>query len=177
MGLFETFHWKEVAQSHKPYALSPVTNGKRAPKPSLFQKLTGLITVHGLGLLTTSVTGGTNAAIVMRSWGLLQQEPQLKERFYGPNFTYREYLKARNFMHGIFMHYSLIVGGILLMFCPPFRTLVRKFIFKPGEGPNREESKKDYIELRGVAKPDGGLQTNRQAFCKTHFTGSMYYCK
>ncbi|KAH9903672.1 Saccharopine dehydrogenase-domain-containing protein [Xylariomycetidae sp. FL2044] len=176
LGLFEKYNWKDVARSHKPYALSPVPNTKRAPKASLWSKLTGVTTVPNLGLLHTSITAGSNAAIVQRTWGLRQQEESLKDTSYGPNFTYREYMKARNFLAGMAMHYGLIVSGLLLMFCSPFRALARKFVYQPGEGPSREDITKEYIEFRGVASPDDDkLRSKKQAFCKAWYAGSMYY--
>ncbi|KAI0480128.1 hypothetical protein GGR56DRAFT_663936 [Xylariaceae sp. FL0804] len=177
LSLFESFHWKQVAASHKPFALSPVPNGKTAPKASLLSKLTGSYTVPDLGLLATSITSGTNGAIVQRTWGLLQQEPSLERYSYGPNFTYREFMKARNFLTAMAMHYSLIVGGMLLMFCPPFRHLMRRFVFQPGQGPNREDAANDYIEFRGVALPDVTSKIEKKALCKTWYSGSMYYCE
>jgi hypothetical protein len=52
---------------------------------------------------------------------------------------------------------------------------VRKLIFKPGEGPDKE-AKKEHIEFRAVAKR--GLEvTKKQVFGKLSYTGSMYYRK
>ncbi|KAI1074109.1 hypothetical protein F5B20DRAFT_574351 [Whalleya microplaca] len=174
LGLFESFHWKEVAKSHKPYALSPVSNQARPPKASLLSKFTGLHTIPNLGLLSTSIAARANAAIVQRSWGLFKEEPSLQKEFYGPNFTYREYMKPRHFASGIAMHYSLIVGGMLLMFCSPFRKIVRRYVYKPGEGPSREDSAKDYIEFRGVATPDVEPKSDKQVACKAYYHGSLY---
>ncbi|KAI0013910.1 hypothetical protein F4779DRAFT_561883 [Xylariaceae sp. FL0662B] len=174
LGLFESFHWKDVAKSHKPYALSPISNKKRAPKPSLFSRLTGLYSIPNLGLLSTSIAARSNAAIVQRSWGLFKQEPSLQTKFYGPNFTYREYMKARNFIRGIAMHYALIISGMLLIFCPPFRKITRRFIYQPGEGPSREGFAKEYIEFRGVATPDVDGKSDKKALCKAYYHGSLY---
>ncbi|KAI0024978.1 sporulation protein RMD1 [Xylariomycetidae sp. FL0641] len=173
IGLFESFDKKEIVKSHEPFALSPVPNSKRAPKASLFSKLTGSYNVPGLGLLSTSITSGTNAAVVQRTWGLLQEEPGLRKYAYGPNFTYREFMKARNMITALAMHYGLIIGITLLMFCSPFRALLRKLVFQPGEGPSREDAAKEYIEFRGVASADG--VPRKQALCKAWYTGSMYY--
>jgi short subunit dehydrogenase-like uncharacterized protein len=162
--------------SHTPYALSPVPNPHEAPGPSLLSKLTGLYDIPNLGLLHTSITAGTNSAIVQRTWGIFKQEPSRQKEFYGPRFTYREFMKARNFVTGMAMHYAALVGGAFLMFVPPFRNLVRRFVFKPGEGPSKEDSSKEYIEFRGVANPD--LESSgKQAFVKAWYSGSMYYCK
>ncbi|KAI1384454.1 uncharacterized protein F4822DRAFT_415196 [Hypoxylon trugodes] len=174
LGLFDIFSFKDVKKSHKPYALSPVVNSKLAPKPSLFSKWTGLHTIPNLGLLSTSVTSGTNTAVVQRSWGLSQQEPSLQKQFHGPNFTYREFTRARNYARGIAMHYSIVVGSLLLMFCPPFRKLIRKYVAQPGEGASKEESKKEYVKFRGVATPDTQPPSGKQVWSKAEFKGPLY---
>lgn len=105
----------------------------------------------------------------------MKQEPSLQQEFYGPNFTYRELMKASNFVTGIMMHYGLITGALLLLL-PPFQALVRRFISKPGEGPDKVEAKKEHIEFRAVAKPDVE-DTKMQVFGKLSYTGSMYFRK
>ncbi|KAI4868958.1 hypothetical protein F4820DRAFT_408385 [Hypoxylon rubiginosum] len=174
LGLFDVFHWKEVAKSHKPYALSPAKNPTQAPKPSFLSRLTGLYSVPNLGLVSTSVTSGTNRAVVQRTWGLFKHEPSLQKHFYGTNFTYREFLRARNYARGMMMHYSLVIGGLLLMFCPPFRRIIRKYVSQPGEGPSKEERKKEYVQFQAVATPDIQPNTSKQAWCKAEFSGGMY---
>ncbi|KAF3010182.1 hypothetical protein E8E14_009172 [Neopestalotiopsis sp. 37M] len=174
LGIFDCFSAREFADAIKPYALSPVPHPRGTPSPSVFSRLTGLYQVPNLGLLSTSITAVTNAPIVQRTWGVFQQEPSRKDEFYGPNFSYQELMKARNFATGMAMHYGAMVAGALLMFVPPLRALVRRFVFQPGEGPSREDSAKEYVELRGIAHPD--LPNSRkQAFVKARYRGSMYY--
>jgi hypothetical protein len=177
INIFETFSFKEVAASHKPFALSPIPNSRSAPKASLLSTLTGAYHVPNLGLQSTSITSGTDAAVVHRTWGLFQQEASLQEHAYGPNFTYQEFTKTRNTVTAIFMHYSVIIGGALLAFCPPFRHLIRRFLFQPGQGPTREDAAKDYIEYRGVATPDVQSALGKQALCRAWYNGSMYLRK
>ncbi|KAI1282258.1 hypothetical protein F5Y07DRAFT_386252 [Xylaria sp. FL0933] len=174
IGLFDIFSFKQVAESHKPYALSPIPNPKSAPKASLFSKLTGAYHIPNLGLQSTSVTSGTDAAVVQRTWGLLQQEPALRKDAYGPNFTYREFTKTRNIATAMVMHYSLVIGGALLAFCPPFRNLVRRFVYQPGQGPSREESANHSLEFRGIGRPDIQPASGKHAQCRAWFQGSMY---
>ncbi|RYP85283.1 hypothetical protein DL769_001014 [Monosporascus sp. CRB-8-3] len=50
-----------------------------------------------------------------------------------------------------------------------------QFIFKPGEGPSREEGANNYFELRGVATPDAESSARKQALCRAWYSGSMYY--
>ncbi|KAI0535636.1 hypothetical protein GGR58DRAFT_515232 [Xylaria digitata] len=175
IGLFETFSFKEVAASHKPYALSPILNSKLAPKASMQSKLTGAYYVPNLGLQSTSVTGGTDTAVVHRTWGLLQQGLTSQKQVYGRNFTYREFMKTRNIVTAMTMHYSLLIGGALLAFCSPFRSLLRRFIFQPGQGPSREDSAKDRVEFRGVGTPDLQPTAGKQALCRAWFHGSIWH--
>jgi len=184
LNLFESYGFRQIGESHKPYALSPVKSSKPTPKASIFSKLTGLYNIPVLGTLCTSVTSGTNAAIVFRSWGLAKSEPVLAKQFYGPNFTYRELMRPKSKLGGVMMHYGLIFGGLLLALLPPVRALVRRLIFQPGQGPEREEARKDYIELRGVAKPDFSTsehsrqpagQSKQVAFVRGTYNGSMYF--
>jgi len=175
LNMFEMFPAKALLQTLKPYALSPVPNSHPGPKKSLVASATGLVKVPGLGLLTTSTTGAMNTALVSRTWGLTKQEPSLQSTFDGPNFTYQELVKTSNVAAGTIIPYSLIFGATLLLFSP-MRALTKKFMFKPGEGPDKDAAKKECIELRVVAKPD--IEgTNKQAFGKLSYTGSMYYCK
>jgi short subunit dehydrogenase-like uncharacterized protein len=175
LGLFDQFSVKELAASHQPYALSPVPNPHPQPRPSLFSLLTGLYTVPDLGLLCTFMVAKANAAIVQRTWGMMKQEPSLQKQFYGPKFTYREFMKARNFLHGTAVHYALVFFGGLMMFVPPVRALIRKFIFQPGEGPSGDQIAKERIEYRGTAIPDPDVN-GKKAYVKAWYSGSMYYC-
>ncbi|KAI1814859.1 hypothetical protein GGS20DRAFT_576599 [Poronia punctata] len=174
LSIFDAYSFSQVEESHKPYALSPIPNPKSAPSGSILSKLTGAYHIRNLGLQVPSITSGTDAAVVHRTWGLLQQESALRRHAYGSNFTYREFSKARNTLTAMFMHYSLLVGGALLAFCSPFRYLVRKFVFQPGQGPSKEDSAKDYIEYRGVATPDTQPPSEKQALCRAWYSGSMY---
>ncbi|KAJ1335183.1 trans enoyl reductase [Microdochium nivale] len=182
LNLFQSYGFQEIEESHKPYALSPIKNTTPAPRASLWSKLTGLYSAPLLGTLSTSIAGGTNAAIVFRSWGLGKSEAPLQKQFYGPNFTYREFMRPKSKLQGVLMHYGLIFGGIMLAFVPPVRELVRRFVYQPGEGPDRESAHKDYIELRGVATPDfsalGGPPVGKSkqlAYVRGEYRGSMYF--
>lgn len=165
---------KTLLESIEPYALSPVPNTHRGPKRSFLSSITGLSRVPGLGILSTTATGAANSAIVFRTWGLTKQEPGLRQEFYGNKFTYRELMKA-NIVTGILIHYTLVTGAYLLMLSP-VRASVRKFVFKPGDGPDMQGAKKEHIEMRAVAKPDPETKTNQQVWGKLSYTGSMYYC-
>jgi hypothetical protein len=150
-----------------PYAISPKPSPNTPDTTSWTTKLFGIRSVPDLGLLTTAFPATTDTPIVQRSWGFLN---------YGPNFTFHEYMKARNAFTGVVLHFGLILGGLLIII-PFFRTLARKFIYQPGDGPTREQSKNDHFEYRGIAYPDVKVPNPPRAFCKASFRGSMYLCK
>jgi len=176
LTLFDNFTFKEYKYFKEPFALSPIP-GKAATssKPSLYSKLTGMRTVPGLGTLTTALPSRTDGAIAERSWGLLQSIPGRKAEWYGPNFSFHEYFRARNWFAGFSMHWGIIVMGTMLAAMPPFRRILKRFVYQPGDGPDVEKAKDDYIEYRGIATPDLEKDTNKKAFCRAYFQGSMYY--
>lgn len=144
-----------------------------------------------LGLQTTGIAAKTDAAIVERTWGLLQttaaaadprrgrkerEQQQQQRQSYGPNFSYREYARPRSRLHGILMHYGLSLL-LLVMFTPPLRALARRFFHQPGDGPGVELARADKVEFRGVAEPDVPGALTERAFSRCWYNGPMYYCK
>lgn len=176
LSLVDNFSFAEVMAGRRPYVISPVPNPKPSPSVPFWTRLTGLRTIPNLGLQTTSLAARTDAAIVERTWGLFSATPSLRGRFYGPNFSFQQYMKTRNWLTGMGFHYCLAIFGVLLLGAPPFRYLLRKFVYQPGQGPAREEAAKDRLEYRGVANPDLEESNGKQAFCRAWFDGSMYYC-
>lgn len=163
----------------KPYATSPIPNTSGArPQKSFLQGLLGVTSLPNLGVVTTSIAGKTDQAVVTRTWGLLQVIPSRQKEAYGPRFTWAEFFKARNWLHGMAVHFALAIGSLLLVFVPPFRTLVKKFVFQPGEGVSREDMEKEEVEYRGTASPDiSSNPDKKQAFCRAWFNGGLYRCK
>lgn len=161
----------------KPFALSPVPNPKSASNRSIWTKLSGLRIVSNLGLLTTFLGGDSDAAIVARTWGLFQQIPSRKGQAYGPNFSFAEGMKVRNWLQGIAVHWSLAIASFVLVVLPPVRKVARYFVYKQGEGPDLEEAKKETAEWKGVANPDVAEAVGKQAFCRAWWQGSMYSCE
>ncbi|KAK3399225.1 hypothetical protein B0T20DRAFT_478591 [Sordaria brevicollis] len=177
--ILENFSLSELREAHKPYALSPVPH----PNPDLAEartswttKLFGLATVPILGLGTSSVAAKTDAAIVERTWGLLSQSSHQRKQdeSYGPNFSFKQYMKPRNYLTGLAIHFGLMVLG-LIMATPFLRKIARKFVYQPGEGADEEVAKRDELEFWGVAKPDLKEQTRKRAFGRCWFRGPVYY--
>lgn len=135
IGLFEKYSLKQVADSTKPFAQSPVgppPNVDSVPGPSLMTRILGVRTVPDLGVLTTSLQGSVDAAEVYRSWGLIDQG-----QLYGPKFRFLPYATVRNLFTGVLVHLS-IAFGFLTLLLPPVRALLKKMVFQPGEGPAKE---------------------------------------
>lgn len=167
-GILDVFSFKQIAAASAPYAISPIPGPKKSSPFSLITTLFGIRSVPDLGILTTSVAGSTDRPIVHRSFGLLGGDD-----FYGPNFHFTEYMKARNYLYGIGVHFALILGALLLAM-PPFRWLAKKYVYQPGDGPTKEESKNDAVEYRGIGKPDVKETRGPRVFVRAHFRGSLY---
>ncbi|KAJ2905590.1 hypothetical protein MKZ38_004884 [Zalerion maritima] len=181
LSILDEFTLQEIKESFTPFTLSPVPHPGPVSNEGLFTKIFGLRVVPNLGQLTTSVTASTDTAIVGRSWGLMKSIPSRQKQAYGPKFVVHEYLKTRNVLTGLYIHFSLAIATLLLFLLPSLRTFIRRFIYQPGEGPTKEEAAKDEVEFRGVAWPDieeGGKETKgagKQAYGRAIFFGSMYY--
>jgi hypothetical protein len=175
--LFDNFTIEEVVESHRPFALSPISHDSpTAVARSWLSEMTGVIRHPNLGLLTSSLAGRTDAAIVERTWGLLYAIPSRREKeFYGPNFTYREYMRARSRIQGTMWHFGMQLFGLMLL-VSPLRRLVHRFVMQPGNGPEKVQAKQDKIEYRGIGTPDAEKPTSK-AYCTLKFAGSMYLCK
>ncbi|KAF5575746.1 hypothetical protein FPCIR_12996 [Fusarium pseudocircinatum] len=176
LSIWDVFSLQEIKEASSPYAQSPVKHkDPTRPKSSVLQMIFGVRTVPNLGLQTTSVTNSTDVAVVERTWGLLSSTPSRKDEFYGPNFVWVEHMKARNWLHGIFIHWLLIVGGILLVSVAPLRNFLKKRVYQPGEGAKREDTAKDEIEYRGIAYPDSEKAAGKAALCRMWYHGGMYF--
>ncbi|CAF9908623.1 MAG: hypothetical protein GOMPHAMPRED_006218 [Gomphillus americanus] len=165
LTLFSSFPLSEIQQSFTQWSLAPEP-GKPLPRPTLWTLLTGLSTIPGLGQLTTSVTGQTNAAIVHRSASLLS---------YGPNFTFEEKLRPRSTLFGILTHYFFILASLLILL-PPLRLLLSKLVYAPGSGPARKEKDTDSVEYRAIGHADDGSSSSSQkrVFARLTNQGNMY---
>ncbi|KAF5709375.1 hypothetical protein FGLOB1_5933 [Fusarium globosum] len=176
LSIWDVFSLQEIKEASSPYAQSPVKHkDPTRPKSSILQMIFGVRTVPNLGLQTTSVTNSTDVAVVERTWGLLSSTPSRKDEFYGPNFVWVEHMKARNWLHGILIHWLLIVGGVLLVSVAPLRNFLKKRVYQPGEGAKREDTAKDEIEYRGIAYPDSEKAAGKAALCRMWYHGGMYF--
>lgn len=132
LTLFETYSLAQVAKAMSPFSLSLVKAPKNSPGRPLTEKLTGIRHDSDIGLLTDSLQGPTDAPIINRTWSLYDAG-----NFYGQKFRLSGYMKAKNKTHAFLVHLGLTLGFAALLF-PPIRWLIKKFVYKPGEGVSRE---------------------------------------
>ncbi|KAK5654088.1 hypothetical protein OQA88_7519 [Cercophora sp. LCS_1] len=177
LTLLDNFSMREAAASYKPFALSPVPNPLPASAGRLgfLTRLTGLVKVPVLGLQTSSIAARTDGALVERTWGLVASTPALKGEAYGPNFSFRQFMRAKSVAAGIGIHFGLMVFGIILA-TPFLRRFIAKRVTQPGEGASLEDAEKDEVEYRGIGKPDVvGGGDGEVAYCRAWFKGPNYY--
>ncbi|KAH7419616.1 Saccharopine dehydrogenase-domain-containing protein [Cadophora sp. MPI-SDFR-AT-0126] len=168
LSLMDTWSLKDIATAHEPGSLSPIPVPKAQSYKSIVTKIFGFRSVSDLGILTSSLGGTADRPIIYRSWALLGGD-----KTYGPNFHFSEYMKARNYLGAIAIHFGLMIGSVLLAI-PLFRTIARKYVVKPGDGPTREQYKNDRVEYRGIGIPDVQTPNPPKAFCRVKFEGSLY---
>ena len=169
LGILDCYSVGQVFQALKPWAFSPIRRKYIAPTVPLLTRYLGIRSVPDLGILTTSISGSTDRAIVHRSWGLIDEGTT-----YGPNFQFYEYMAVRNRLVGIAVHVLMTVAMAAIAF-PPVRWLLRKVIYAPGQGPSKEETNTEHVEYRALATADLSDGTPQRAFAKLRWNGGIYH--
>jgi short subunit dehydrogenase-like uncharacterized protein len=164
--MFDTVSIFDLLKATNPFALAASSPPKSVPSETLAEKLLGVHSVRDLGTLTTAPTAVADIAIVHRSSTLMPE-------FYGPRFHFRQFLMVRNVFIGVAVHFSFVIG-LLLLLLPPVRWLLRKRIYTPGSGPRMEDSVNDRVEYRAVATADQNESNPRRVLGKLKFQGTMY---
>jgi short subunit dehydrogenase-like uncharacterized protein len=166
MSLFDTFSTAEISASLNPFVLSPSLPLKRSSTRGLLSWIVGPFSYPDLNLLKTSMTASANVPIVHRSSGLMPQ-------FYGTDFRFAEYLRVSNYAWGVAIHLGLAFASILLTL-GPVRTLLKRFVYRPGQGPTVEANAKDVLEYRAVAIADQ-QGPEKKAMATFRYEGGLYY--
>lgn len=169
LGIMDHYSLKQIENSSGSWATSPIPGPKTQDSRSWVSKFLGTRSVPGLGTLTTSISAAPNIAVVQRSWGLLDGG-----KLYGTNFQYNEYMRVRNSVVGIAMHFAFAFAGVALIFSP-VRWFLKKLLYAPGEGADKEAIRHEYLEYRAVAIADQDKPNPRRAFAKLRWDGSLYY--
>lgn len=134
LTIFDTYSLLKLAKSSGRWALSAVTPPKQHfASKSIWERLTGMRTVKGLpGPLTDSIQASADIPLVHRSWSLFDNG-----KFYGPNFRLSCYMRVKNALSAIAVHYGLALGFLALIF-PPVRWMLKRFVYQPGQGPTKQ---------------------------------------
>ena len=169
LTIMDHYSLKQIGKSSGSWATSPIPGSKVQSSRSWLSEFLGIRSVPGLGTLTTSISAAPNTAVVQRSWGLFDGG-----KLYGSKFQYNEYMRVRNSVVGIATHFALVFAGLALIF-PPVRWLAKKFLYAPGEGPEKAATRREYFELHAVATADQDVLSPRRAFAKLRWDGSLYH--
>lgn len=84
---------------------------------------------------------------------------------------------VRNALLGAAIHLALQIFPIFLLL-RPVRYLLSKLSHAPGFGPDREASKKDWVEWRAIGTPDripDQVSDGKRAMASLKFMGSAYH--
>lgn len=168
-SVMEHYSRKELLESMKPWALCPIPGPTSDKSVTLYSKIFGVRVVPNLGTLSTALAAKANEAIVQRSWGLLDNG-----KFYGSKFTFNEYQRAGSKLSGFASH-LVLAFGLLLLTLSPFRWLVRKFVYAPGQGRSKESQHQESLEYRAVATADENVSEPHRAFSRFRWEGGIYY--
>jgi short subunit dehydrogenase-like uncharacterized protein len=104
-----------------------------------------------LGTLMPSLTGTSNTAMVQRS-------AYLKPELYTKEFMYTEYMPAPNAFAGMLIT-GLTKFVVLLLALSPFRKLIKKVSFEPGQGPDwQENAEKESVIMDAVGEGEDGTK-------------------
>ncbi|KAL9603475.1 MAG: hypothetical protein Q9219_001162 [cf. Caloplaca sp. 3 TL-2023] len=172
VGILDHYSLGELAKASAPWALSPIAKTSSSTQVPLMTRLFGVRKQPHLGTLTTSMSAGPNVAIVQRTWGLLGGPEG-----YGKNFEYHEYMRVKNSLAGIILHFALALGLIVLA-VPPLRWLVQVAAHNfhaPGQGAAKEDTAQDCCEFRAIAEADHDSPKPKKAMAKFRYQGGIYY--
>lgn len=166
LGIVEHFSLKELAEAGKPFINSPIPGPKAPTSKPWYSSLLGIRHVPLLGTLTTFVGAVSDVPIVERSWALLGAD-----KVYGPNFRYSEYIRVNNPFKGMFVHFALFMGQIILLM-PWMRWILRRIVTQPGEGADASVTSSDHVDYRAVGYPD--MNTTKKVYAKAAYQGGLY---
>jgi short subunit dehydrogenase-like uncharacterized protein len=66
--------------------------------------------------------------------------------------------------------------GMIALILSPVRSLLKRFVFQPGEGPSKESSRRDRIEYRAIATVDSADPNDPKRITgRMAWDGSLYY--
>jgi short subunit dehydrogenase-like uncharacterized protein len=165
--LIEAYPLKFLAEASKPFSISSVPPPKKQVTESIFTKLLGFRYVKDLGILTDSPQSGSDIPIVNRSWSLFSGG-----EYYGPKFTFREWMRVKSRIMGTIIHYVTVVS-LIMMFFRPFRWYLKRLVYQPGQGPTKEEYVTNRLSYKAIATADH--ESKKRVVATFDYSGGGYY--
>jgi short subunit dehydrogenase-like uncharacterized protein len=164
LELFENYSLSHLGKSMHPFSLSPVHPGEpvKVERGNVLYRLLGLPNITDVGgVQTTHVMASVDTCITHRSWGLYEtsaKDTSKSSLSYGPRFHFEEHMRAKSLLAGLAMNIGVTLFGLFFAF-PPSRwvlaPLLKRFVIPaPGEGPSKEEMKKEFMSYRAVGIAD-----------------------
>ena len=167
LGLLEAYSTSQLAESMKPYALSPAPPPADLPGEALLTKVLGVKHDPVLGVLADSPQAVPNVSMVNCSWGLFGGG-----KWYGERFRYSEFMRVSNSLVAVAVH-GAMAALFLGLFIPPVRWLLKYFVPQPGDGPAKEGFASHKLIYKAVARAD--CEPQRTAVANFGYNGSFYY--
>ncbi|KAE8154738.1 Saccharopine dehydrogenase-domain-containing protein [Aspergillus avenaceus] len=166
LTMLDTLSVKDLLKATSPFSLAASPPPKSIPRESIAEKLLGVRSVRDIGTLATSPTAIADITVVHRSSTLMPE-------FYGPRFYFRQFIRVRNVLIGVALHFAFVVGLFSLLLSP-VRWLARQYVYAPGSGPRMEDSVNDRLEYRAIATADENSPSPKRVLGTMRFQGTMY---
>ena len=111
------------------------------------------------------VMAAANTRVVRRSAALMEQN----QKSYGTNFTFGEYGLHKTKKIARRASYGLVLGFLII--ASPLKSIVRRFLPKPGEGPSIEVQNNGWFRSTFIAEAEDG----EKKICSVYGTGDPGY--
>ncbi len=170
INAFDLFSLSELFKMLAPFSLSPRQPKRTQPPPSssFAARIFGLRHIPGLGWMGFNPQGFVDQCYFHRSWGLVADN---KAETYGENFDFHAWIRMPGPITAALWHFAMLTA--LLLFClSPVRWLVKKFWFKPGDGPAKSFQEQSSFELRTAAVAD--TPQRQRVMGRFRFPGDPY---
>jgi len=152
----------KIIAAFRDHSISPAF-GAKSPRSKL---------LYMMPHITPRITGGyflmsgPNRSIVLRTRGLIDITPSMKDMHYGPTFTYEEFLVTSNWVTGILLSVFLFSFGFLLSSSKFVQWLFKRCVVDTHSNPTYEAMQKNSLKLTNVtssvatsAKPEMTAKT------------------